>query len=279
MNIKAKDGVMITAATRGIIEQAKAVVIVCHGFGEHAGSYAELAERLESAGYASVIPTQRGHGRLSEDKTRQKKLQGVIPGYESFLDDIGSVTAYVRQKAPDAQLVLYGHSMGGNIAANYLLDRGQADFTCAALESPWFGLKKEVNPITAALARLGGGLSPKLAIINKLATSDITGDTAKAEEIRQDPLYHNRISLRMFTGISAGCSNAIGNAENLSIPLFVALAKYDAIVENEATLAFITSGGRNITAMEYDSRHAIHNDTMREVFYKDLTDWFDKFCT
>jgi alpha-beta hydrolase superfamily lysophospholipase len=278
IGVKAKDSAIIPAVALGIKDRVKAVVIICHGFGEHAGNYAGLAERLAKAGYASVTPNQRGHGRLSDNAARQKKLQGIIPSYESFLDDIGDVAAYIRQRAPKAALVLYGHSMGGNLAANYLLRHDEADFACAALESPWLGLKNEVKPVTAAFARLGGKLSPKLAIINKLSVRDITGDKAKADEIRRDALYHNRISLRMFTGINNGCAYALENVAKLTIPVFVALAAREAIVSNEAIRRFIDSGGENITVKEYESSHAIHNDLKREDFYRDLIEYLDVCC-
>lgn len=65
VQIPAKDGTAISALTLGFDSSiAKAAVIICHGFGEHAGCYIELAEKLHSAGFASIIPNQRGTGSL-----------------------------------------------------------------------------------------------------------------------------------------------------------------------------------------------------------------------
>ncbi len=274
LNATSKDGHQINAITTYNPEAAaniKGLVIICHGFGEHSGSYRELMERLWDANYASVTFDQRGHGELgaTSPEARFKKF-GVIPGYESFMDDIEALVSAAKKMAPNVPLALYGHSMGGNIAANYLLRRGQKDFTRVVLESPWLGLYNDLNPFTAAAAKLLGGLSPKLAIVNKLKMSDITGDAAKADDIDKDPLYHNRISFRLVSGIRGGCAYALKNARTLTIPAFLAYAKNERIVSNTAISAFRGACGDNVTPREYDSCHAIHNDKNREVFYKDV---------
>ncbi len=93
INIKAKDGANILADVYGPENaSAKAVIIVCHDFGEHAGMYEEFAGRMRQAGYASVILTQRGHGLLSENPKERKKRQGIIPGYQCFWDNVEAVT-------------------------------------------------------------------------------------------------------------------------------------------------------------------------------------------
>ena len=138
------------------------------------------------------------------------------------------------------------------------------------LESPWLGLKKEVSPLVTGLAKIIGGFTPNIAIVNKLSPSDITGDPSKAEGFKNDPLYHNRISLRMFAGIKNGCAYAMANASKLTVPIFLAYAKQERIVSNRAIVQFLDSAGTDAAAKEYDSCHAIHNDVQRETFYKDL---------
>ena len=285
-SITAKDGVKIPAliyngndggmAGEELFKTRKGAVIIIHGFGEHAMSYRELAGRLGQAGYASVIFDQRGHGNLSDYPSEKRmKYCGIIPNYQSFLDDIDAVADEIKQRMPDMPVVLYGHSMGGNIAANYLLTRRQSDFVCAVLESPWFGLYKEVSPLTAVAAKLLGHLSPALATVSKLPQSDVTGDTVKADEMKNDPLYHNRISFRMFSGIRKGCIYAINNAARLSIPTYLAYAKDERIVCNKAIREFYGKCGDNVKIKEYESCHAIHNDVKRNDFYKDIIDFLN----
>jgi alpha-beta hydrolase superfamily lysophospholipase len=247
-------------------------VILVHGFGEHAGSYDELAESLGQAGYTSAIYSQRGHGEMPD------KQRGVIPSYLCLLDDLDVVTGAVREQTPAVPVALYGHSMGGNIAANYLLRNSQSGFACAVLESPWFSLYKEVSPLTSGLAKVVGAITSRAAIINKLAFSDITGDAEKAKAIENDPLYHNRISLRLFAGIKDGCAYALKNASRLTVPTFLAYAAQEKIVGNPAILQFAERAGDIVTLKEYGCCHAIHNDVERKELYKDMIAFLDAHC-
>ena len=274
-------------------QPAKGIVIIIHGFGEHSGSYDELAHHLSQAGYSSAIYNQRGHGvlraeesgKLKEESGQsipkrtaggQKDMRGIIPSYQCFLDDISAVTATVKLHAPDLPITLYGHSMGGNIVANYLLKNDQSAYICAVLEAPWLGLYKEVSPLVAGLAKAVGRLTPKVAIFNKLSPDDVTGDPDRADVFRTDPLYHNRISMRMFAGINDGCKYALSNASKLAIPVYLAAAGNDRIVSTRATTQFAEEAGSIATFKLYDSFHAIHNDTQREGYYRDVIDYLDK---
>ncbi|MCL2486520.1 MAG: lysophospholipase [Oscillospiraceae bacterium] len=280
ISIRAKDGADITAVTRDLGEAIKGVVIISHGFGEHSGSYNELMENLAGGGYGSVILDQRGHGQLSENPKKRNKLLGIVPKYKCFLDDIDSVSDYVKQEAPGKPIALYGHSMGGNIVANYLLRLKTAkdDVSCAVLESPWFGLYKDVSPLVSGMAKVLGGISSKIAIINKLSYDDITGDKARATEIENDPLYHNRISMRLFSGIRKACKYAVKKASKLTVPTFLAYAGSDRIVSNKAIREFFGRSGPNVKIKEYDSCHAIHNDLQKGVFHQDMIDFLDRHC-
>ena len=277
--VTAKDGTSINAEAWNFEKgRIKGIVIISHGFGEHGAMYAEVAETLGQAGYASLLFDQRGHGAPpGMPPELLKKHFGVTPGYGCFLDDVASVTVAARQMAPDAPVALYGHSMGGNIVANTLL-RDSGGYSCAVLEAPWFGLYKEQSPLIVGFARVAGRLSPGLATVNKLKPEVLTSIPERMEAYIGDPLYHGRISFRLFTGVKNGCANAIKNASSLSIPLFLAYAENDTVLSNEATLRFAAGAGGAATVRGYDSRHAIHNDADRDRYFSDVICFLDKHC-
>lgn len=275
INVTAKDGEIIEAIYKSDDTQPiKGIVIIIHGFGEHAFSYDELAQRLAESGYANIIYSQRGHGELKNAKNRDKML-GIIPDYQTFLDDITSVEAAVRKLNPDIPVAIYGHSMGGNIVVNYLLQKEQTEYACAVLESPWLGLYKQPNFLIRGLAKILGGLSPNIAIVNKLSPDDITSDESKAAVFRKDNLYHNRISMRLFDGINKGCANALGGASKIALPTYLAYGKDDRIVSNKAIAEFSKAAGENVILKEYESRHAVHNDTIRYDYFNDVISYLN----
>jgi len=272
ISIAAKDDAVISAYVCNVgARGSKGTVVVCHGFGEHAGMYEELADVLGRGGYGCILFDQRGHGAPPAGR---KNWFGITPSYECFLDDVASVTETAKIASRGLPVALYGHSMGGNIAINALL-RDPSRYFCAILEAPWLELNRKLSSFVVGFSKIAGKLSPWLTTMNKLKPGALTSDPERLERYIIDPLYHGRISFRMFNGINEGCANALKNAQRLAVPVLVAYAGNDKVLCNDATLRFAGEAGDMATVMEYDSRHAIHNDTKREEYFRDMIEFLD----
>ena len=276
ITITAKDGAEIPAITYNVEDGSKkGVIVVCHGFGEHSGSYIEHAERLWQGGYASIIPDQRGHGKPPDGV---KKWHGLIPDYQCFIDDIASVTETVKEMAPGAPIALYGHSMGGNIVLNVLLSLPPEQakvYFCAMVESPWLGLHNPINPVMHTLIKIMNRISPNYRDKRKLNSEDLSSDKEKNQGYAKDPHYHGFISMRMIHGIIGACSYALKNAARLPVKTHLAYARHERIVSNDAIFEFINKAGDMVIVKEYDSHHAIYNDVRREQYCRDLIAFMD----
>ena len=115
--LKTKDDLKINLFSNQL-KSKKGVILVTHGMGEHALRYAEMARYFTEAGFAVVAFDIRGHGS-SEGK------RGHTPSYDLLMDDIERVYDKVKSDYPDAPVVLFGHSMGGNLILNFLLRRNR----------------------------------------------------------------------------------------------------------------------------------------------------------
>jgi len=280
VDIIAKDGALIPTVFHEVDNaKKKGIVIICHGFGEHSGGYSAVAETMWKGGYACAVFDQRGHGTPPKNA---KKFRGIIPRYQCFVDDVMSVAGRVREIAPDVPTALYGHSMGGNIALNTIL-QGDAElseiFRCAVIEVPWLGLYKPATPFTAFLIRVMNIVAPNHTVSTKVNHDEISTEEEKSAGHRDDPLNHSTISMRMLTGIVKACGYALDNAKNLSVPTFLAYADNDTIVSNEAIIEFAKKAGDIVTIKEYESNHAIHNDKSSEKFFHDVIKFLDEHCT
>lgn len=58
----------------------------------------------------------QGHGHSPGDR-------GCVESYDSLLDDVEAALLEVKRTFPSSPCVLWGHSMGGDLAINYLLRR------------------------------------------------------------------------------------------------------------------------------------------------------------
>ncbi|HEX2072809.1 MAG TPA: alpha/beta fold hydrolase [Geodermatophilus sp.] len=93
-------------------DDAAAVVVLLHGYGEHLGLYEAFARRLVRDGIAVHAMDAVGHGRSDGER-------GVIPSWDVFVDDARQLVGLARDAHPGRPLVLAGHSAGG--LAAYLL--------------------------------------------------------------------------------------------------------------------------------------------------------------
>ncbi len=91
------------------------IVLISHGFTESAEKYREMAYYFVRAGYHTYIPEHCGHGRsyrLTEDLSLVH-----IDRYERYVKDLLWIAHTAQKNHPGLPLYLFGHSMGGGIAA------------------------------------------------------------------------------------------------------------------------------------------------------------------
>src|SRR6202171_3266387 len=94
------------------VAEPRYVALIAHGYGEHAGRYAHVAERLVADGAVVYAPDHYGHGRSEGPRAS-------IDDVEDLVADLHAVAEGARAEHPDLPLVLIGHSLGGLIAARF----------------------------------------------------------------------------------------------------------------------------------------------------------------
>ena len=278
-NINMPDGESIKTVRFNPENQPVGVIQMLHGFGEHSSLYSELAGRFTEHNFACVIHDQRGHGEMPglSEKQREKKL-GVAKNYEYFLKDIDVIRDKIGEWYPDLPVFLYGHSMGGNIAINYLLTHSQDTYKKVILETPWLRLYEKQNPVVLFIARIIGGLFYKAVYHTKLNIDSISRDKEFTEKLKEDTqkkerLYHDSLSFRLITQIFDAGEYAIKNADQIKLPVLLLCAGKDTIVSPDAIRKFYENSDKNVVQFEEypESYHALHNDLNRaEVFNRML---------
>jgi alpha-beta hydrolase superfamily lysophospholipase len=93
-------------------EDARFILLIAHGYGEHIGRYEHVAARLQRAGAVVYGPDHVGHGHSDGERV-------VIEDVDEVAADLRHVAERARHDYPGLPLVLLGHSLGGMIAARY----------------------------------------------------------------------------------------------------------------------------------------------------------------
>jgi alpha-beta hydrolase superfamily lysophospholipase len=88
------------------------MVVVVHGYAEHSGRYAQLAEILAAAGSAVYAEDHLGHGRSDGERA-------LITDFEHVVDDLATLADIAAAAHPGLPLLFIGHSMGGLLASRY----------------------------------------------------------------------------------------------------------------------------------------------------------------
>ena len=180
--LRTDDG--LTLATRRWTPHArpKAAVVIVHGIGEHSGRYAHVAAHLLLHDYAVYAFDLRGHGR-SEGHPRV-----YVASFDEYVSDLDCFLADVR-KEHRGPLFLLGHSMGGGIAALYVIERGTDGLAGLVLSSAALQIPADLSPLLQKAAGVLSRFLPKLPL-TKLDTANLSRDPAVVRAYEEDPLVY-----------------------------------------------------------------------------------------
>lgn len=96
-------------------DQPRGILLISHGFCETAEKYKEVIYYFLRMGYHVLLPEHCGHGRSYRLTTDPSLVH--VDQYERYVADLLRIARAIRQSCPELPLYLYGHSMGGGIAA------------------------------------------------------------------------------------------------------------------------------------------------------------------
>ena len=145
---QAKDGKSIHVYRWSPDRAPKALVLIAHGMGEHAGRYARAAATLCESGYDVWAPDHRGHGKTaSEDELGWFASKD---GFTLVMEDLYGLSVRMKAEHPGLPVFLFGHSMGSFLAQGFISRYGDSLAGCVL--SGTAGPMGPIRPI--------GGLSP-----------------------------------------------------------------------------------------------------------------------
>ena len=105
-HLATSDGLKLYAKEWKPESQAKAVIVLVHGLGEHIGRYEHVAQRYTDANYIFRAFDLRGHGK-------SEGTRGHALSYDQLMNDIDAFIQMAHTAYPELPVFLYGHSLGG----------------------------------------------------------------------------------------------------------------------------------------------------------------------
>lgn len=249
--------------------EPRAVVVLVHGHGEHINRYNHVAQALAGANYALLGFDLRGHGQSAGQR-------GHIPTYQSLMDDITDFIAEARKRYPALPVFLYGHSMGGNQVINYAL-RSPGSLKGVIATGPWLKLAFTPPAAQVMLAKLLNGIAPSFSLASGLDQNSLSRDSQVVAKYAADPFVHDKISVRLYTGMYNQGFWALEHASELKIPMLLMHGSGDKITSAPASQEFARMAGDKVSLRIWDGfYHEIHNEPENNKVLEAMVSWLDK---
>ncbi len=253
-------------------DRPRGTVLIVHGLGEHAARYAQAADEMNRWGYTVRSYDQYGHGDSGGRR-------GALSRDMRLLDDLADVIDGTRRlMAPNEPLILLGHSMGGVVATQFVLQKIRP-VEGLILSSPGFdaGLSGMQKMLLATMPLI----APNLRVGNGLKLQYLCRDPAIIKAYRSDPLVHDRISARLANWIATQGAACIAQASQLATPTLLLYAGADRLVNPAGSVAFAEKAPARWGHVQcFDEMyHEILNDPERKEVLTVIEHWLERLHT
>ncbi|MCF7801916.1 MAG: lysophospholipase [Candidatus Marinimicrobia bacterium] len=269
-NFDSRDGARLFRQSWYPAEKPRAVVIIVHGIAEHSGRYAHVAECLCQNRIAVETFDLRGHGQSEGERI-------YIDRFSQFLNDLEHFILEVRRRYPSGPLYLLGHSMGGAIVTDFILERHVVDLSGILLSSPAVKVGRDVPGIVVALSSVISLLLPHQSTVT-LDSAGISRDPVVVQKYDSDPLnFRGAIPARTGAELIKTQKYIMRHAEKFTYPVLVMYGTGDTIVEPEGSkLLFNKIQSEDKTLKAYDGfYHEILNDPEKQRVLDDMLEWLN----
>lgn len=247
----------------------KRVLVIVHGFGEHAGRYLHFPHFLDANGAGVDVVfayDQRGHGR-------SEGLRGDAERFDALADDLEGILRYVETKFPGAELHLLGHSLGGHVALRFGFLHPGLPLKTFQVSSPYLALHQEPPIALRAVAGVLAKTWRTLSLSTDVDASVLSRDDRVVENYSADRLNHGRMTPRFYASMIAAQKDTLRRRSGFAYPLAMHLPLADRLVNTPVSRAFferLEIPGKRL--FEYpDFRHEPMNDVGKETFFENLS--------
>lgn len=266
--VLATDGVCLRAfAWTPVQTPVRGVVVITHGIRDYAVRYQRFADQLVQHGFAVFAQDLRGHAHSGGDRQRFDSMGRMVEDTDLVVND-------ARQRYPHLPVFVYGHSLGGLITTEYVLDHADkvsgVILSGAALKRPL-----SVSGFSAALARILASVAPGLKAV-EVDDREFSRDKGVMAALAIDPLIsHDKLPAATAVASLNGIADVQQRMGQLKLPLFVMYGTADSVNPIEGSQALIAAvASTDKTLKTYDGvYHDMMNEPERDQIAADVIAW------
>ena len=209
-------------------------VLLSHGYAEHSGRYIHLRSALTRAGYDVAFYDHAGHGTSEGPRAR------VDVG--ALIRDFGDARRVTLAHTRTPDLFLFGHSMGGIIAAaSTILDPTHLRGT--VLSAPALRPLPHVSPSRARRLLPVARISPGLVVAkgaSEMQVSPLSRDPQVQRDFDADPLtYKGGVPILTGATMILQGDEVLRRADRLTTPTLVMHGSGDLLADLRGSRDFV----------------------------------------
>jgi acylglycerol lipase len=247
----------------------KGVLPIVHGLGEHSGRYMNVVQYFVPLGYVVYGMDHIGHGK--SDGPRE-----FVESFDDFSDAFGAYMSMIKLWQPGKPIFLLSHSIGGLIAAYYLLDH-QAEFKGAIFSAPVVKVASHISRATVLMGKSLSVLAPMVGVMS-VDPKTISRDPAVVDAYIHDPLvFHRKTSARLSAEMLRALLRVSAETERITLPFLAMQGGDDNLVDPDgAQILYEKAGSKDKTLKIYPGLyHEIFNEPEREMVFSDIAAWLE----
>lgn len=264
-NIKLTNGMVLNGIIMSPGENARAIVILVHGLGEHIRRYQHVAGVFRDNGIGFIGLDLPGHGK-------SQGRRGHIKSYSVLKDMLDIMMKSASQTFPGVPVYLYGHSLGGGIVLEYII-KNKPKIKGAIVTSPFLRLAFEPPRIKLILASVMKYIFPGLIQPSGLNASHISHDMDVVNAYKSDPLVHDKVSVSLFDSAIKAARYSLGHAGEMNVPLLLMHGSDDQITSPEGSREFASKSARTELKIFEGGYHELHNEPFKKEVFDYILNW------
>ncbi|MFV1365504.1 alpha/beta hydrolase [Mycolicibacterium elephantis] len=249
--------------------EPRGVVVLCHGFGEHARRYDHVAERFGEAGLITYALDLRGHGRSGGKRVYLRNIG-------EYTTDFRTLVGIATRDHPSLNRVVLGHSMGGGIVFAYGVEHLD-EYSAMVLSGPAVYAHDMVSSPMIVLAKVVGSILPGLPV-EQLETEAVSRDPEVVAAYMADPLvHHGKVPAGVAKALIKVGETMPQRAAKLTAPLLVVHGEQDKLIAVEGSrrlLECVASTDAHLKVYP-ELYHEVFNEPERALVLDDVTAWIE----
>lgn len=266
-NFITKDGMKVFYRHWKSANLPKAIVVIAHGFNSHSGYFQWTAEQLTTQDFDVFGIDFPGRGNSDGERY-------YIADYNEFVTDLDKLVDIAQAAYPGLPTFLLGHSAGGVLSANYVLEHQDKlnGFICES-----FAFQVPAPDFAVAVLKGLSHIFPHAHVL-KLKNEDFSRNQEVVDFMNNDPLIAHEVQpTKTVQQLSLADERLKAEMPAIKLPLLILHGTADKATKPAGSQYFYDNASSTDKTLKFyeGHYHDLLNDLDKEIVMNDILDWLN----